>query len=123
MNQDQIEATKQAQEAAKEATLNHKLIKPAELSTEDAIKVMAICKRIRDSYLAGLIYSQLNISPRRYEFYIIACHQNGTKLDLQKLLDFDDSNFNHDIIEIVKNLDTQTGVMQNFSSPRSTAKG
>jgi len=41
-------------------------------------------------------------------------------LDLVQLLDFDDFNFNHDVIGIYVNLDRQTKALRNCFSPRCT---
>lgn len=51
---------------------------------------------------------------------ITACHCNGTKLDLEKLLNFDDFNFNHDIFGINYHIDRNTGKLKNFFLPRCT---
>ena len=43
------------------------------------------------------------------------------KLDLDKLLKFDDSNFLHDITGITYNIDRETGELENCFLPRCSA--
>jgi hypothetical protein len=50
-----------------------------------------------------------------------ACHNNHCELDLDKLLNFDQSNFLHDITGITNNLDRTTGKLENCFSPRCSA--
>ena len=49
---------------------------------------------------------------------IIAAHLNGTPLDFNKLLSFDDFNFGHDIIGIMNNINRNTGELDNCFLPR-----
>ena len=49
---------------------------------------------------------------------ITACHCNGTPLDIQKLLGFDDFNFKHDVYGINRHLDRTTGKLMNCFLPR-----
>ncbi len=58
--------------------------------------------------------------PSRGEFSmdITACHLNDVKLELADLLDADDSDFSHDVFGIRRNLDRQTGELQNCFLPR-----
>lgn len=44
--------------------------------------------------------------------------EGGCRIDLEKLLSFDDENFAHDVMGINKNLDHTTHKMMNFFSPR-----
>jgi len=53
---------------------------------------------------------------------ITATHCNGNKLDLQNLLEAPDLDFFHDIFGIIKNLNRSTGKLDNFFSPRYSAK-
>lgn len=52
------------------------------------------------------------------EMDITACHQNGTPLDLDKLLAFDDFNFAHDLYGIAEHLDRETGELRHCFLPR-----
>lgn len=52
---------------------------------------------------------------------ISACHCNGTPLNFQKLLDFDDFNFNHDFYGIRKHIDRNTGKLKDCFLPRCSA--
>jgi hypothetical protein len=49
---------------------------------------------------------------------ITACHLNGCKLDLAKLLAADDFNFAHDVLGIRRHIDRETGQLMNCFRPR-----
>jgi len=49
---------------------------------------------------------------------VSAVHISGCKLDLQKLLKFDDFNFAHDIAGIRSHINRQTGELQDCFVPR-----
>lgn len=49
---------------------------------------------------------------------IVAVHINHIELDLIKLLNFDDFNFYHDINGMLKNINIETGKLDNFFMPR-----
>jgi hypothetical protein len=53
---------------------------------------------------------------------ITACHANGNMLDLQRLIDADDFNFNHDVFGIRRHLNRETGKMMNCFVPRFTVR-
>lgn len=61
----------------------------------------------------GLAYDQ-----QWAEMDITACHANGMRLDLDKLLKADDFNLAHDVFGIRRHLDKQTGQIQNCFVPR-----
>lgn len=48
---------------------------------------------------------------------LTACHCNGTALDFEKLLEFDDFNFSHDIFGISGHIDRNTGKLLNSFLP------
>ncbi len=52
---------------------------------------------------------------------VVACHANGNPLDLQKLLEFPDFDFMHDIVGINRHLNRKTGKLMSGFSPRSSA--
>lgn len=52
------------------------------------------------------------------EMDLIATHLNGNPIDFQKLLDFDDANFGHDVFGIRKHIDRTTGQLTDCFSPR-----
>lgn len=54
-----------------------------------------------------------------WQMDITATHLNGTPLDLDRLLAFDDLNFVHDVFGIARHLDRSTGKLQNCFVPRS----
>lgn len=47
-----------------------------------------------------------------------ACHANGTPLDFEKFLGFDDLNFVHDFMGIRNHMDRNTGKLVDFFVPR-----
>ena len=47
-----------------------------------------------------------------------ACHNNGTPLKLQELLDTDNANFMHDIVGIQNHIDRTTGKLTDCFLPR-----
>lgn len=49
---------------------------------------------------------------------LCACHCNGNPLDLQRLLDADDSNFAHDVFGIRRHINRDTGELENCFVPR-----
>ena len=49
---------------------------------------------------------------------IEAAHSNGTPLDLQKFLDFDDFNFLHDFCGIKNHINRRNGQIENCFLPR-----
>lgn len=49
---------------------------------------------------------------------VTACHCNGTKLDLEKLLKFPDFDFLHDMAGIRNCIDRETGKLTNCFLPR-----
>jgi hypothetical protein len=59
-----------------------------------------------------------NSDLRNIEMDISATHCNGTPLDLEKLLSFDEFNFAHDIYGIMDNIDRSTGELRNCFLPR-----
>ncbi len=52
-----------------------------------------------------------------------AVNANDCKLDFEKLLEFDDFNFWHDINGISVHIDRETGKLQNCFLPRCTKRG
>lgn len=52
---------------------------------------------------------------------IVACHANGNRLDLRRLLDADDFNFAHDVTGIMRHIDRTTGELTDFFVPRFSA--
>jgi hypothetical protein len=52
------------------------------------------------------------------EMDIRAAHANGTPLNLDKFLAFDDFNFTHDIAGIARHMDRTTGQLGGFFRPR-----
>lgn len=60
----------------------------------------------------GMIRSKMDI-----EMDISATHEN-CELNLKQLKDFDDNNFTHDILGICKNLNRNTGELENCFLPR-----
>jgi hypothetical protein len=49
---------------------------------------------------------------------IEAVHCNGCPLDLQKFINFEDFDFEHDVAGIYRHLDRETGKLKDLFSPR-----
>jgi hypothetical protein len=60
--------------------------------------------------------------PLHVEMDITACHASGNPLRLDDLLAADDFNFAHDVFGIARHLNRETGELQNFFSPRFSAR-
>jgi hypothetical protein len=58
------------------------------------------------------------IPPLEIQMDITAVHANGCPLQLQSLLDADNSNFSHDVFGIRRHLDRDTGKLRNCFQPR-----
>jgi hypothetical protein len=56
------------------------------------------------------------------EMDIQVAHSNGNPLDFKKLLSFDDVNFLHDIDGIRRNLNRETGELEDCFLPRCSLK-
>lgn len=52
------------------------------------------------------------------EMDLSACNANGCKLDLEKLLGFNDANFGHDVFGINRHLNRETGKLMDCFLPR-----
>lgn len=85
-------------------------------------KEMKIIERIvqRALYMAEEL--EMSIDKKHLLMDIEACHCNGTKLDLKKLMSFDNSNFSHDVFGIRKHLDRNTGKLRDGFRPRCAVK-
>lgn len=49
---------------------------------------------------------------------VTACHANGNPLDLERLLAAEDFDFAHDVFGIARNINRETGKLENFFVPR-----
>lgn len=79
-----------------------------DLTVTDAKTIKAIVKRA--SALAVKQKSPLSPeSKQTLEMDLAACHLNGTPLALQRLLEFPDPDFVHDLNGISKNINRATG--------------
>lgn len=85
-------------------------------------KEMKFIERIvqRALYMAEEL--EMSIDKKHLLMDIEACHCNGTKLDLKKLMSFDNSNFSHDVFGIRKHLDRNTGKLRDCFRPRCAVK-
>jgi hypothetical protein len=59
-----------------------------------------------------------NVDRLGIELDVIFCHLNDVKLDLDRLLSADDSNFVHDVAGINRHIDRKTGKLQDCFYPR-----
>ncbi len=53
---------------------------------------------------------------------LTACHLNGTKLDLEKLLKTDDANFAHDVFGIIGHISREDGQIKRGFLPRCSCR-
>ncbi len=74
--------------------------------------ILQIAKRACKDLKSDLVCTLMDLN---------ATHLNGCPLDLQKLLEFDDFNFAHDIRGIARHLQRSSGVLMNCFSPRSSS--
>lgn len=81
-------------------------------SERDASYIEKIVDRIFNDHLQG------KRSRTDWIMDINACHLNGTRLDLPKLLDADLFDFTHDVIGIYRNISRKTGKIMNCFLPR-----
>jgi hypothetical protein len=79
-------------------------------SKEEHLLIGKIVKRAVKE-LEGIVVMDLNMD-------ISATHLNGTPLDLEKLLAFDDFNFSHDIYGIMDTIDRTNGQLAHGFLPR-----
>ncbi len=65
-------------------------------------------------------FTELNYGGSRMDLNmdITATHCNGTPLDLEKFLQFDEFNFAHDLFGIINNINRETGELDNCFLPR-----
>lgn len=63
-----------------------------------------------------------NYSRSDCEMDLTACHCNGNKLDLQRLLDSDEFNFCHDVFGIRWHINRETGKLINCFRPIFSSK-
>lgn len=73
--------------------------------------IIEITKRVH--VLHPGVFCQLNL-----QMDLTACHCNGNPIDFEKLLSFDDFNFNHDIFGITNCINRRTGKLENCFVPR-----
>lgn len=86
------------------------------ISEEDGLLVKSIVrkyKRIVPKKDRHADFEDLNL-----QMDIMACHMNGMPLDLAKLLAADPFNFLHDLSGISKNINRETGKIENHFLPR-----
>ena len=50
------------------------------------------------------------------------CHTKGCPLDFERLINFNDGDFLHDIVGIRKNINRETGEIENCFLPRCSAR-
>lgn len=88
-----------------------------DVSRSDTKLIAQIAKRARNLALKHDVdYPILDAS-----MDITACHANGTPLDLQKLMGFDDGNFGHDVFGIRRFIDRTSGQLSGCFLPRCSA--
>jgi hypothetical protein len=89
-----------------------------ECSSADRSTIGKIVERAKRLDLIGRNYSGLSCT-----MDVTAAHCNGNPLRLEDLLKADDFNFMHDVCGIARHLNRDTGKLENFFSPRFSARG
>jgi hypothetical protein len=84
-----------------------------DLNPEDTALIGAIVKRARRLKLCGD-----SLGEEYTTTHLTVTHLNGCPLDLPALLNFQDDDFTHDILEIRYHINTDTGKLKDFFDPR-----
>ena len=84
------------------------------VSKSDQRLIQKIAYRAVDMFHAV----DLQVTPAQMMMDVTAVHANGNRLKLEDLLESDQANFAHDIGGIYRNLDRETGKLQNCFVPR-----
>lgn len=80
---------------------------------EDDVLIESVVKRAFEELELDAIIDKTCLS-----MDIAVTHLNGTPLDFNKLLSFDDFNFGHDVYGISSNINRNTGKLDNCFLPR-----
>jgi uncharacterized protein YxjI len=87
-------------------------------SREDARLIGEIAQRaVKLAESARIEYHELDA-----HMDITACHVNGCRLRLRKLLTADDANFGHDVFGIRRHINRTTGRLEDCFLPRFAAR-
>jgi len=89
------------------------MIKWDNATKQEIIIINRICRKAKE------ILQELDLMSLSMD--LTAVHVSGCKLDLEKLLNFDDSDLVHDVCGIIMNIDRKTGKLDNFFLPRCAA--
>ena len=94
----------------------HKVLK-FKASKEDSDKISAVVHRaMKAAKKYGVDYPPLDCA-----MDITAAHLNGCPLDFDKLLEFDDFNFAHDVFGIRRHINRESGQLEDCFLPRCYA--
>lgn len=85
-------------------------------------KEMKLIQRIVDRAMYMAKDLEVSCDKKSLVMDIEACHCNGTKLDLKKLMASKNSDFGHDVFGISRYIDRNTGKLKNNFYPRCAAK-
>lgn len=88
--------------------------------TTDPVDMDLIGQIVARAERQGLIFAGYERSTCRMD--LSAAHANGSPLDLQGLLAADDFSFVHDVCGIARHINRETGGLDDFFSPRFSAK-
>lgn len=87
--------------------------KPADVLLIHKIASRAVERAAQFGISLDMLTVQMDVS---------AVNANGCRLDPQKLLDFDDVNFAHDVAGIYRHIDRDTGKLRDCFLPRCIAR-
>ena len=79
----------------------------------ETMLIISIARRARAELSASVMETYMDIT---------ACHLNGCKLDLDRLLKANGGDFAHDVTGIRVHIDRETGKLGDCFSPRYTAR-
>lgn len=91
------------------------------LTKKDAMKIALAVERFKN--ILKSMGNPKGIDLFEVEMDLAACHLNGCRLDLAKLIAFDDFNFAHDVFGIHDHMDRQTGKLVGQFLPRCSREG
>ena len=81
-----------------------------------------VARAKREGYVKGRAAPTHWYEPLSVSMDLTACHANGCRLDLDRLLHADGFNFIHDVAGIAKHMNRETGQLDGHFLPRCTER-
>lgn len=89
------------------------------VTTEERILIQKVADKAWKNTPQGNLGGSFYVTKEDHVMDLIAVHKNGCPMDWEKLLRFPPAAFRHDIQGISRNLNRQTGELENFFIPRA----